>query len=181
MAELHGNENKDLSLFSLNRRSKKAAEEEANRTGQDCHLVSVLATVVSAKIGVKSRKSSNMKDETTLVKLDERLLSWQNEKDLGVIFEYSYSSYVNGVVPAALQVQQQAENSTPKGKKKSNTGASTPTVQLKREADVRESVRNEFDQRLDALMKLYRCRKQNCDNYAEDDDSVSSDDYFGTM
>ena len=112
-----------------------------------------------------------MKNEITLMKLNERFFSRQNEKNLNVIFEYSYFSYVNEIVFVVIQIQQQTivivESSISKSKKKSNANASTFIMQLNREIDIRKSVRNEFDQRFDALMKLYRCKKQNCDNYQQ--------------
>ena len=159
MIEIHDKTNKDLNLFNLNKKFKKTAEAKNNKTNQSCYLLNVQTTVVSTKILIKNKKFSNMKNEATLMKLKKRFFSRKNNKDLKVIFEYSYSSYVNEVVSTAIQIAQQViavtETFNSKSKKKNNESTKIIIAQLNREVNVRKSIRNNFDQRLNSLIKLY--------------------------
>ena len=50
-------------------------------------------------------------------------------------------------------------------KKKSNAFIKTIIIQLNRESNVRKSIQNNFDKRLNVLMKKYRYEKKYCNNY----------------
>ena len=104
MIELHDDEIKNLNFFNFNRKFKKTIEKKINKKKQKYHLINVLIIVVSIKIIVKNKKFSNMKNEITLMKLNERFFSRQNEKNLNVIFEYNYFSYVNEIVFVVIQI-----------------------------------------------------------------------------
>ena len=168
--QINGDIDNMKSLYSFNRKAKELAERKAKEKGLACHLLTILATVISSKIAVKSRSETDMTNEKTWLKLERRLIPRKDDKELGVILEHCYSPYEGGIVPPAIQAEQmrlaaQAEAATPKGKKKGSTSAGTVTTQLNREADVREDVRSDFDRNLDALLKMWRCKKGNCKNY----------------
>ena len=168
--QIHGSPSELKALSSFNRKANDLAEKKAKERGLACHLLTIQATVISSKIAVKNRSETDMINEKTWLKLERRLLPRKDDKELGVILEHCYSPYEGGIVPAAVQAENmrlavQAEGSTPKGKKKANTGVGTVTTQLNRDADVREIIRSDFDIRLDALLKMWRCKRSNCKNY----------------
>ena len=119
------------------------------------------------KIFKTNKVSSNMTKKHIFAKISTRLIIKNIDKNLSVEMKYKYFSYKKNVIFVEIRIANEiiVVKKNDLKKKKNIAFVETIITQLNREIDVRENIQNNFDKRLNVLMKKYRYEKKHCNNY----------------
>ena len=159
------------------------AKKKTNRTKLVCYIVSIIIVVISDRLKIVDRISSNFTNENffwkTKTRLKTRCTRNDSKKDFALLLDYRFSKYVNDIVFFDVQTQQQIvvvivvatnEINKKKSKIKDKTNAfvfetkKSTIFQMFQQLIEKTFDKIEFDNKIMILQNKHICKFRNCKN-----------------